>query len=357
MEEPMNRVERDLLVWRSREERFETLFPGSLAGNRPFLTDKLLFLERLSLLYNKSENEDEQLTLRILNAEKRVIERKLYPNRLQRLFRRLWFYLTAPRRSGKLKSRINGNLTELKANVRKIGFKGLDRMIDREVALGKNTFHLPVSYYVTDTIRMDYQIHVIKEGNEKFLVKDYTASLYDERKPSELRKQTFVDEDGHWVNAKQAQKLLEGKAIALEEAGLMGSSVTVWKQLDFTDKDNNGNFRIKEFPPAYGFDLLQQLERLPFTEEIKDQITKALKMGEEEKVTVQLEGKSVDLFISADPQKRALYLKNQRGKRLDFGDLIREKINKSIRTRTPVTEKNDEVGKIIKLSRSRGKSI
>lgn len=143
----------------------------------------------------------------------------------------------------------------------------------------------------------------------------------------------------------------------MEEVGSMGSSVTVWKQLDFTDKDNNGNFRIKEFPPAYGFDLLQQLERLPFTEEIKDQITKALKMGEEEKVTVQLDGKPIDLFISTDPQKRALYIKNRRGKHLDYGDIIRQKTNKPVRTTKHVTEKDNEAGKIIKLSRSRGKSI
>jgi len=350
-------VERDLLAWQSREERFEKLFPGSLAGNRPFLVDKLRFLEELNLLYGRSENREEQLTLRILHAEKSATERKLYPNRWQRLFRRLWSYLRAPGRSEKLKMQINENLNELKVTVRKIGFEELDSKIDREVNRGKNIFHLPVSYYVSDNLRMDYDIHFVREANGNYKVKDYSASLYDERKPSHIRKQTFGGEDGRWVHARQARKLLEGKAIAMEEVELMGPSVTVWKQLDFTDKDNNGNFRIKEFPPSYGFDLLQQMRRLPFTEETKDSIVKTLKMGGEEKITIQLEGKSVDLFISTDPQKRALYIKNQRGKHLDNEDLIRQKTNKPVRTTKPVPEKDDEAGKIIKLSRSRGKSI
>jgi len=222
MKEEINRVAADLEVWRSREERFEKLFPGTLRNNRPFLQEKLNYLDAIHAKFRGTANEEERLTLRILKQERNALAKVVYPSVLARLIR----YLTLPFKQRKTEQASTqqsaGNLLFLKDAVTTNGFGQISNQLQQQLRQGQDTFSIPVSYYVNEKDRMSFNVSFVKDNTGQYQLDGYKALFNSEQSPSESRQQYFHLGHGEILTADQAYNLLAGRAIQQEYSGADG---------------------------------------------------------------------------------------------------------------------------------------
>lgn len=126
--------------------------------------------------------------------------------------------------------------------------------------------------------------------------------------------QTFYVNKGHGVTLKEAFNLLEGRAVYKEITPKEGERYHAWIQLDFKQKEENGNYKTKQFHENYGYNLAETLAKFPIKELTDEQKNERLMMslqkGNLQSVTIIVEGKDQQFFIEANPQYKTLTMYN-----------------------------------------------
>lgn len=334
----VNRVEAELGQWRSREERFSKLFSFSLSTNRVLLKEKLEYYDRIAAKYKGTQNMDERFALKMLQQERNRIEKQLYPNLLVRLLRRL---LVAPVRE-QIVIRMDNRKTEsnsqaLHQQVQRAGFPDLSAKIDELMKQGHQQFSIPVSYYLNDKERLDHHLSFVKDQSGTYQFDGYKTTLYNESKPDEKRQQYFRLNDGQRVNTTEAYNLLAGRCV--HNGG-------TWMQLDFNDKDQQGNFRIKQFHSNYGYDLEKSLQQLPLKElqnrnEI-DKLQSELKNGNRVSVSFMKDGKEQRFYIEANPQFKSVNIYDEHSRKITLHTALGNKTMDSMKVAHKVSEQQHQ---------------
>jgi len=330
--QPVNRVESDLNQWRSREERFGKLFSFDISNDKVFLKEKLNYYEVIAAKYKGISNPEERLALRILKQERNRIEKQLYPNVLLRLLRRLLLSVKQQYVVRRIAKQTAIKEHALKESLIKTGFGNVVNKLEQYMKQGQQEFSIPVSYYVNEQERLDFNLSFSKDHNGQYQFENYKAALKNEQKPEESKQQNFSMEAGNTVTAIQAYNLLAGRAIQKEYASLEGNKQSVWMQLDFNDKDGAGNFRMKEFPDGYGYDLRRALSQLPLKEtdlDVKEKLIDNLINGSRQQVTFLKEGKEQTFYIEANPQHKTVNIYDEHAKRISIASALGNKTTES----------------------------
>lgn len=149
------------------------------------------------------------------------------------------------------------------------------------------------------------------DQTDMYFLNRYHATLKNED-PSKDVSQTFYITKNAGISTKEAYNLLSGRAVNKDLTNKEGQPFNAWLQLDFKEKDNNENFKIKQYHQGYGYDLDAVLKRYPIkelgTEEDKAKLVKSLTKGNLQQVTFVTEGKEEKMYISANPQYKNLDL-------------------------------------------------
>lgn len=136
-------------------------------------------------------------------------------------------------------------------------------------------------------------------------------------------KQAFQMGYDNNITFKEAANLLAGRAVFKELAKLIdtgengqkrlepkGEKYNAWLQLDFTNTDARGNFKIKPYHENYGFQLEEVLSRYPIKEletpDYKARLIESLQKGNVQSVTFVINGKDERRFIEAAPRFKAI---------------------------------------------------
>jgi len=336
-----NRVEAELNQWRSKEDRFSKLFSFSLSSNRALLKEKLEFYERVAAKYRGTKDQEERFALRMLRNERNRIEKQLYPNPLIRLIRRL---LVVPvlnqlviRQDNR---RIEQNSQSLHDQVQRAGFNNLSEKIDQQIKQGQQQFSLPVSYYINDKERLDHQLSFVKDQTGAYRFDGYQTTLYNEAKPGEKKQQYFRTGEGNDVNITGAYNLLSGRCIQRDG---------IWMQLDFNDKDAQGNYRMKQFHADYGYDLERVLKELPLKELLNksdaDKLREALKDGNRISVSFIKDGNEQRFYIEANPQFQSVNIYDEHSRKITLNTALGNKTVEALKETNKVNERQ-QVGQV-----------
>lgn len=323
----INRVEAAIQQWQRKEERFSKLFSFALSRNRALLSEKLQYYDGIASRYRYSNNVDERFALRLLKQERRQIEKQLYPNLAIRLLRRLLALSFREQITVRqdIKKAQENNQT-LQHQLHRAGFTGLSAKLEEQMKQEQPKFSVPVSYYVNEKERMDYQLSFAKDEKGQYRLEGYTANLHNEAKPNEQRRQYFVLNNDTGIDATEAYNLLSGRAI--QQAG-------TWMQLDMNDKDAQGNFRIKQFHANYGYDLENALKQLPLKElQDKNEAQKlygALKTGSCQSVTFIQNGHEHRYYIEANPQFRSINIYDEHSKKITLNTALGNKTMEAVK--------------------------
>ncbi len=325
----INRVENDLNQWRSREERFAKLFSFGVSNNKPFVKEKLKYYDAVAAKYKGTPNQEERLALRILKQERNRIEKQLYPNLLLKLLRRLILPVRQQYVVKQEAKQTAGNEQALKETLFRAGFGNIGGKLEQHMKQGQQEFSIPVSYYVNEKERLDFSLSFAKDQNGQYQFEGYKAGLRNEAKPEESRQQSFRIEPGNAITATQAYNLLAGRAVQKEHDVMEGNKQNSWRQLDFNDKDATGNYKMKEFLAAYGYDLKQVLQQLPLKELMSSQETEklmnTLKDGGRHAVSFLKDGKEQKFYIEANPQFKSVNIYDEHSKKISMASALGNK--------------------------------
>jgi hypothetical protein len=277
------------------------------------------YLEGMQNKYSGQLSPDENLSMRVLKREQQRIEKLLYPNPFVRLIRR-GFKASQKLISNIQKQRLqSASERHLQNKITAMGMGEIGSGLRQHIAEGKDRFSIPVSRYQSQTERMDYDLSFAKQPNGTYKMDNFKVSFNDEQN-GQNRQNDFSIGDKE-LTASQAANLIAGRAVQTGEK---------WIQLDLNDKDPQGKFRVKEFHPGYGYDLLKADEQLPLRE-LKNELSKqqlldGLANGEKQNVNVRINGQNKQLSIEANPQFKTINVFDDQNQKITIGSALGKEI-------------------------------
>lgn len=311
--EKNNRVEAALLIWKEKEDRFKKIFSFDMSSNKALLREKLRDFKEIGIRFRDTTDPEERLTLIALKQERRQIERRAYPNRFIRLFRKVF---VNPIRNFMIRRQqkqlqLNNHLS-VSDQLRSVGMSEHMSTVAKRMRNGESEFSVPVSYYINEDKRVENNLFFEQNGLGEYKLVSNNVRLKNELAPDLSRQQNFRLEDGMRVDAVQSYNLLEGRSVHKDGK---------WITLDLNDKDNDGNFRIKEFPQAYGYDVQKALSELPISEmksgPERNKLVQDLKDGKRREVIIN----DRKCFVEANPQFRTINIYDEKSQRLSQAEL------------------------------------
>ncbi len=352
----VNRVENDLNQWRLKELRFTKLFPFNLATNKAFLKEKLNYLDRVTIKYKGTVNQEERMALRILKQERNEIAKHLYPNLILRVLRRVLITAKQQYEVKQIKKQSAGNEQVLKEALVKTGFGNVSNKLEQYMKQERQEFSIPVSYYVNEKEQLNFSLSFSKNQDGQYQFETYKAILKNDDKPEESRLQNFSIEPGNTITATQAYNLLAGRSVQTEHQEATGNKQAGWLQLDFNDKDAIGNYKIKEFNTSYGYDLKSVLQQLPLKELSNDidagKLENALRGGSRQAVSFLKDGKEQTFYIEAHPQFKSINIYDEHLKKITVASALGNKTAEPAQ----LAKKND-MRQELKVEKKKGLSI
>ncbi len=238
---------------------------------------------------------------------------------------------------------IEKNLDYLKSNIRNHGFgETLGPELEAHLKKGATEFTLPYKTEVNKR-EMEATLYFKKsETTEMYFFNKYDTRLNSEK--DETMAQTFYINNGWGVVEKdlvrkldpdEAKQFKEEQKLPPEKRGLpenwkQSPTYKAWILLDFSAKDQHGNYERKHFHENYGYDLKEALSYYPIKEMMKaddeKMLMKSLERGNLQMVTVQAPGGDVRVFIEANPQYKSINVYDNKMVRL--GQEKREELMK-----------------------------
>lgn len=326
-----NRVEAELKRWQEKEEKFQKLFSFDMNSNRALLKEKLHNYERIAAKYNNTTDPDERFTLRMLKQERRHLEKKVYKNRFIRYVRR---FIVNPIRQYVARKN-NEKVAEISKDqvfkqMRNIGLQQHYPSVSEKMNSGLFKFSEPVSHYVNANEQIRHNLQFEQKNNGEYHLSATQVELKNDLDPSLNRKQTFDPRLA--IKEDEAYNLLSGRSI--EKGG-------VWLKLDLNDRDVDGNYKIKEFPQSYGFNIETALRSLiPTTEQIAINLIESLSRGNREAVKIN----DRQYFIEAEPQLRSFNIYDSKMQKQSLATVMGKKsyqdFKQEAKIETPLKRRN-----------------
>jgi len=213
------------------------------------------------------------------------------------------------------------------------------------------------------------------DQSDMYFFNRYDAHLHHKNDPAKDVQQTFFLNKGHGVTLKEAFNLLEGRAVFKELTSKEGK-FNAWIQLNFKEKEENGNYKTQQFHQNYGYDLQASLKGFPIkelqNEQQSERLSMSLQKGNIQSVTMALGGRDQMFFVEANPQYKTITVydahlkmlnKEQRNELVEKSSTRNEQVNhKEVKPDKPehskeikqsATDKNQKPDK----EKSRGERI
>jgi hypothetical protein len=206
------------------------------------------------------------------------------------------------------------NLDFLKEGLKYLGFGDkLNADLEKNIEQQPKEFQLSfLGEFAQENVkdRVDFRLEFKKsDQSDMYFFNRYHATLKNDD-PSKELKQTFYITKNAGITAKEAYNLLSGRSVNKDLTNKEGQAYNAWLRLDFTEKDKNDNFKVKQFHSGYGYELEGAVNKYPIKElandEEKVKLMKSLEKGNLQPVTFMKEGKEEKMFISANPQYKNL---------------------------------------------------
>lgn len=251
------------------------------------------------------------------------------------------------------------NQDYLQNQLKYLGFgEGLNAQLEKHLKEGLPEFQLPASHtFGKDS--MEATLHYKKserEGKEMYFFNKYDATL---KQDGRSMSQTFyINNKGQSITFKESCNLLNGRAVFKELVPKEGEKYKAWVKLDFSNREENGNAKVKHFHENFGYDVKEALARIPL-KELSDpdkmlSLVASLEKGNLATVTLLKEGTEKQVQITSDPQFKTLKMYDMEGKKLyvpaekpdqryDLAPSDEKKLNGSLQVNVGEEIKKDKV--------------
>lgn len=201
------------------------------------------------------------------------------------------------------------NADYLKDSLKYLGFgEGLHSELEKKLQENSPGFKLSHKADFNGN-EMNATLHFRKsDQSDMYFFNKYDAALAKDQSLS----QTFYLQKGSGHTLKEAFNLLNGRAVYKELENAQGEKYKAWQQLDFSQKTESGNFKVKQFTDNHGYNLESALAKHPIKElsdsQWKDKLLKSLEKGNVQAVKMEKDGREQLMFVSANPQFKTINL-------------------------------------------------
>lgn len=214
------------------------------------------------------------------------------------------------------------NVDFLKERLFFLGFgTHLNNDLEKKIGQNEEKFNLTFqAEFGKDTQKkvVDYSVDFTRSKKEDmYFVNNYNATLKNDD-PAKEKTQKFYLNKGSGVTAKEAFNLLEGRSVFknnLVKKPKEGADPTekpqkyeAWIKLDFSQKEENGNFKPQQYHQKWNYDLEKSLAKHPFKEldnsDKKLEVLRDLKKGDIVPVTYMKDNAERNWFAAANPKDR-----------------------------------------------------
>lgn len=327
--------------WHQKQEMLESVFGSGIAAQLD--KEKFQFLSAGVARISPGASADEKLVLAMLKKTTARLEKQLYPNPVLRVLRRIKSLVyDRPVQAARLAKLKLDNIASLSAELGSIGVNPGRLNLEKRLDFESPRLDIAViSAYGTDH-NFQLKLHMEKNDSGVYQLNGYTAVLKDPANPENSRSYTFDAASG--INAREAAKLLHGRAVLKHYhtgENRMGSK---WLQLDFKDLSVEGKPVLKEMGADYEFNIRQRVTKIASALE-KWELTSARVLdGLEKGNQIVLKGIGGETtFLEVDAIDKQVVLRNETGKPVPLESVVSGK--------KPPLEKP----KSLKLSKSRKK--
>ncbi len=319
--------EQELIRWKEQEQKYARLFSPSVLKSKGFKKERLNQLLVIQAKYKKVDLQDPSVLV-LLKIEKRQLERQISPGIFSFLLRKM---IDAVRLYN-LKKRHDLQEVDSISNIRgSLNRIGLGKHADRaEEILARSKGPATISHIeqLAPKQTVEYTLHFNKNPNHSSF-DGYTVAYKDET-TNTVRRQDFKHDELGLMPLENATKLLAGQAIK--------ESTKEWVQMDFNDKDAQGNYKLIRFSnERLDEGIMDALSKLPtkdnLSNENKLEIFQELSKGNPFKVTLTRNAEELQAVIYANPRQSGIIVMNNDGKVLDPAKITREDRSKTLEVR------------------------
>lgn len=213
------------------------------------------------------------------------------------------------------------NLSFLKTNLTNKGFVDeiLHANLENQIKQGLPEFKLMGTETFQRgplTEKVDYELAFRKSNtSDKYFFNSFQATLKNDDPSKEVSRNFYLNK-GRGFTRKEAYNLLGGRAVYKELTNKDNESYKTWVKIDFTAKDERGNFELKQWGQKYGYDLQKTLQDFPIKEladpELRERLITSLERGNSAKVTFDRKGKDETMYIEAVPRYKTVKVYNEK---------------------------------------------
>lgn len=228
------------------------------------------------------------------------------------------------------------NAEYLKERLFFLGFgNNLNAELEKNIRQQREQFKLPIQAEFSKGSQkdiVDFSLDFSKsKQSDMYFLNNYQATLKHDD-PGKEQSQTFYINKGNGVTAKEAYNLLDGRAVHKKLVDKEGNPYEAWLQLNFEQKEENGNNKIQKYHAAWGYDLEKALTRHPVKElgtpDQKKDLIKSLEKGNIQQVTFQRDGQEEKMLLEANPKERNLIVYDAQMRR-QFQGIKEHKVEKT----------------------------
>jgi len=203
-------------------------------------------------------------------------------------------------------TRTEKNLEALKNNLNYLGFgEGLNDQLEKNIREQKSWFTLQHEVIHNNQKMQTMLSFKVDDQNDMTFFNKYSAQLDD-------KKQTFYLDRGNGVTTKEAFNLLQGRAVNKDLVNKKGEKYNAWIQLDFSKKEESGNYKMDRYHENYKYNLEEALSRYPLKEledsKWKEDLMKSLEKGNIQAVKMEIGNKEELMYIAANPKERVIHI-------------------------------------------------
>jgi hypothetical protein len=236
-----------------------------------------------------------------------------YASSLAEVYKRLPYELQLKQISSLQKHNIMNeqNFEYLKENLKNMGFGDkLNKDLEINIRAGVKDFQLPTEANFNGQ-KMEALLS-FRQGdqNEMYFFNKYTAALIKDGETDLAKSQIFYLTKGYGATFKEAFNLLEGRAVNKDLTDSKNNKYNAWLQIDFSNKDKNGNNEVRQYHQNYGFDIEKALNKQPIKElenaDDRKLLVSSLKKGNLQQVNFEVDNIRSKMFIEANPKLRTL---------------------------------------------------
>lgn len=213
----------------------------------------------------------------------------------------------------------NENYEYLKDQLTMTGFSGAVDQLSDQMQKGETGFQLTHQGKYGEK-EMNYILNFRQSSkSDMYFFNSYAANLSGGK--NDVSTTFYADQR---ITAKEAFNLLDGRSVEKkynhhEKIGegdsatykpIKDSTYNQWIKLDLNDVDKNGNFKVLTYGEKWGFNLEEQLNKLPLRqlgdEESKLELMASLRKGNIQSVTFEQNGISEARYVEANPRFRTI---------------------------------------------------